>query len=254
MAFTIIFAVIGLICLAYYLVLTSYAGFGTSFAMVWLGIVIVLLILTVLSGWMHMKQIRIRPMIRNTLLGTLVTGALVFILVEGMICFAMLSKPGENLDYLIVLGAQVRGIRITSPLQYRLDKAVDYLNDHADTKVVVSGGQGPGEDLTEGKAMAQELIRQGIAKDRIILEEKSTNTEENIRFSMALIDKDWTGDDSPQYGVVTNNFHVYRAVGICKKLGYDVDGISAGVNWKVFPNYMLREFFAVVKYKITGAM
>lgn len=118
----------------------------------------------------------------------------------------------ENADYLIILGARVKGSVPSLSLQYRIDKAAEYLTANKHTLVIVSGGKGPGEDISEAKAMQQGLIAQGIEEARIMMEDKSTTTYENIVFSKELI------PDTAVLGlVVSNDFHIYRAVEIAKK-------------------------------------
>ena len=93
-------------------------------------------------------------------------------------------------DYIIVLGSKVNGTKPSYSLQYRIDKAAEYLKSHEKTIAIVSGGQGKGEDISEALAMKQGLIKQNIAEDRIIMEDKSTSTDENITFSKPLIPAD----------------------------------------------------------------
>ena len=93
-------------------------------------------------------------------------------------------------DYIIVLGSKVNGTKPSYSLQYRIDKAPEYLKSHEKTIAIVSGGQGKGEDISEALAMKQGLIKQNIAEDRIIMEDKSTSTDENITFSKPLIPAD----------------------------------------------------------------
>ncbi len=250
----LLFGGIGIICLLYYIVLVSYAGIGASFANVWLLIAVLSFLLVFGILYLHKKDISISPVFKLVVIGVVGTGLISLLVIQGIIVSAMFSKPQKDLDYIIILGAQVRGTEITSPLQYRLDEACTYLNENSDTVVIVSGGQGDGEAITEAQAMYEYLVKQGIENDRIILENEATNTEENIHNSMEIISQIWKQESSPTYGVVTNNFHTYRAVAICEKMGYQVDGISAKTNWRAFPNYMLREYFAIVKYKLVGAI
>ena len=115
-------------------------------------------------------------------------------------------------------------------------------------KVIVSGGQGKGEDITEGKAMEDYLASQGLSRNQIIKEEKSENTDENLRYSMYII-----GNKSDKVVIVSNNFHIYRAKKIAMKQGYkDVSGIGTKTVLFTMPNCYLREAFAVIKYKIFG--
>lgn len=109
---------------------------------------------------------------------------------EIQICKGMYSKAEDGAQWIIVLGAQVRGKKITDSLRRRLDTAVCYLKKNKETKVIVSGGQGAGEEITEAEAMAEYLIKQGISKDRIRMEDQSTSTRENLRFSRKFLKAD----------------------------------------------------------------
>ena len=169
-----------------------------------------------------------------------------FVVVEIFICSAMFQVPGQNLPYIIVLGAQIRGTVVTNSLERRLVKAMEYLEQNPKTMVIVSGGQGKEESITEAEAMAAYLIEHGVENQRIILEDKSTTTEENLRFSKQLVE-----DITKPIGVVTNNFHMYRAMRTARKLGFThVEGIPASSNPVLFLNYMVREFFACFYYLI----
>lgn len=164
----------------------------------------------------------------------------IFILAEIVICSAMIQTPDEHLEYLIVLGAQVRGKRVSNSLARRLDKAQTYLEQNPDTKVIVTGGKGKGEDITEAEAMRRYLVEKGIANERIRKEDQSTSTWQNLEFSQAFI-----RDRKKPIGIVTNNFHVYRATLMAKRQGYvHVQGLVASSNPVLMPNYMVREFFA----------
>lgn len=152
------------------------------------------------------------------------------------------SKETE-LSYVIVLGAQIQGRRVTDSLMRRLDRARLYLKDHPETKVIVAGGQGKGEDTTEAEAMEGFLVVQGIAKERIFREDQSRTTKENLLFAARLLP-----DMNVPVGIVTNNFHMYRAVRFAKQAGYGrIYRIPAGCHGILFLNYMVREFFAVLK-------
>lgn len=147
------------------------------------------------------------------------------------------------MDYLIVLGAQVRENGPSAVLQYRLDAALSYMQENPETICIVSGGQGVNEPFSEAKGMSDYLISHGILSERIILEDTSRNTVENIRNSKALI-RNFDGS----VGIVTNNFHVFRAVGIAKAQGLgDVYGISAYSHPLYLPNNVLRECCGILK-------
>ena len=102
-------------------------------------------------------------------------------------------------------GAQVRGRKITDSLKRRLDCASEYLKEHPDVHVIVSGGQGKDEEVTEAYAMARYLECEGLDRRRIVQEDVSVNTLENLKFSRNLI-----ADVDTPVGIVSNNFQVYR--------------------------------------------
>ncbi|MCI8549271.1 MAG: YdcF family protein [Lachnospiraceae bacterium] len=246
----ILFGVFAVLSLAYYIGLVIYVGMPASFSVFWL-------MAAICSGGLcllfSMRRFRLflkgLPMwVKIPVRTTVVLGFLCFFLVEGFILFHMFEKPKENLDYLVVLGAQVRGDTITKSLRYRLDTAIDYLEENPDTKVVVTGGKGPGENVSEAVAMRNYLVEHGIERHRIIMERYATNTEENLSYSKALI-----GDSGKSVGVVTNGFHVFRSVCLAEKTGMEhVVGIAAPSDGFTLPNMLVREFFAVLKDKFVG--
>lgn len=121
---------------------------------------------------------------------------------------------------------------------------MEYLSEHPDTKVIVSGGQGKGEDITEAEAMEIYLWEHGIGKERILTESASTTTKENLFFSKKLFTAEFVN-----VGIVTNNFHLYRSCACARRLGYrKVYPISAGCRKSLFLNYLMREVFALWKF------
>lgn len=253
MTITIIFGILAGLCFGYYIIMVSYAGIHTAFAPVWLAAVVCFAAIAVLSQVVIRKQIKLPVGIKTAAVIIVCILAGLFLIVEGCIVSGMTSRPRENLDYVIVLGAQVRGTRITNSLKKRLETACEYLEENTGTAVVVSGGQGKGEEISEAQCMMDYLVQKGIDEERIIMEDQSTNTDENIEFSMEKIKKH-SQKENPRIGIVTNNFHVYRTVAVCRKKGYEVYGIPAESDKILFLNYMVREFFAVVKYKCSGAI
>ena len=142
----------------------------------------------------------------------------------------------------------MRGRKITDSLLRRLKKAQTYLSVHKETKVIVSGGQGKGEVITEAEAMADYLQNQGIEKMRIYLEDRSRTTQQNLEFSETFLDK-----EKHCVGIVSNNFHLYRACQIAKRLGYQrIEPVAASCHPLLFVNYMIREVLAVWKLWICG--
>lgn len=103
-------------------------------------------------------------------------------------------KKRRGADYIIVLGAGVIGTRITPLLAARIGRGIDLLGYNPDALLIMSGGQGPGEDIAEGVAMTRYAESQGVPAEKIIVEDKSTSTEENLLFSRRLMEKDQPKD------------------------------------------------------------
>ena len=183
----------------------------------------------------------------------LAAGALVFLVVEGMILWVG-ERPtsDEEPAAVIVLGAGVNGTTPSLTLRTRLDAAAEYLQMYPDVPAVLSGGQGPGEEITEAEAMYTDLVRRGISPDRLFLEERSTSTAENLEFSREILEA-WGLESSAVVAVVTNDFHQFRAQLIARENGMTVIGIPAELPWWwLNANYYVREFFALGKLWLLG--
>ncbi len=238
---SIIFSVTSI---SYYIYAASYAGPTSSFLWFWLfmfvGFVILSVIIVKDKKYHYIEKIP--RFLKVICLIVVIVGITVFGVMEVLIIKDMRAVADSDREYVIVLGAQVRGTRITKSLRKRLDTALDYLEEHPDANVVCSGGQGRGEDLSEAEAMKNYLMEHGIAEKRIITEDKSRTTYENLKFTQQLIDKD------AKIAIVTNNFHVHRAVHLAKTLGYqNVQGMAAPSDNHLLPNYMVREAIALFK-------
>jgi len=153
------------------------------------------------------------------------------------------SKITEEVDYLIVLGAKVNGDRPSAMLRYRLDEAIKYYDEHPTTTIVVTGGQGPDEDYPEAHVMKNYLLEFNVPENKIIVEDKSTSTFENLLNTREII-----GDDN-SIGVVTNNFHIYRSSMICYRVFEKKCEMQSARNYDGTPGVysLLREPFALYK-------
>lgn len=152
-------------------------------------------------------------------------------------------------DAVIVLGAGVNGETPSAALWSRIRAAEDYLEIHPDVPVVLSGGQGAGEAISEAEAMRRALWKEdGSENARLLLEERSTNTAENFRFSKALLEERGLDTGAATIAVVTNDFHCFRAHMIARRQGLKTIDVPAELPWWwLTANYYLREAFAVVK-------
>lgn len=246
-----LFLIISAICLIYYVIVVSYSGFGTSFSWIWLAVSILCGLIHGLNGLFRkgiISHARSLP-VRVSFWTTVGVVAVLAVMIEGMVMKGMFSQMNPaDLDYLIVLGTKVNGEEPSKSLRYRLDKAIEYLEEDEELIVIVSGGLTVGADVTEAYAMASYLIDAGISPKRILLENEATSTRENLIFSYEMI-----GDENASVGVVTNSFHVYRATSLAAKLGYDnAVGIAAPSDKVLLINNMVREFFVIIKEKIMG--
>lgn len=186
---------------------------------------------------------RIPRWLHITFRSLVVAGMVLLLIIEGMIVSEFRATAQAGADYVIILGAQWKTSGPSYVLQKRLDKAIEYLNANPETKVIVSGGQGYDEPISEAEGMKGYLEAAGIEPERILMEDASTNTTQNLIFSGELLNK---SDDSVV--IITNNFHMFRALAIARKQGYThVEGLSAGTYLVTIPNNLLREAFGVVK-------
>ena len=242
---SIAFAIAGILCLLYGLsVMLIWSG--TKFFAVWYAIGAVLLA----TAWcMHSGLWERAPLAARRILEVLACLLLLGVVVFGGMSLSQFGAEGEDdLDYLVVLGAQVYEDRPSAVLQYRLDTACEYLARNPGTLCIVSGGQGPNEPRAEADVMADYLVSRGVDPTRIVREAESLNTTQNIGNSMGLLDP-----ANDRIGIVTNDFHVYRSVGIARKKGLaHVCGIAAPSNPWYLPNNVLRECFGIAKDYLSG--
>lgn len=181
--------------------------------------------------------------------GLFLAGVITAAVISGFMVREMRDAPQSSSTTLVVLGCKVKDGRPSLMLKRRLDTAYDYLSEHEDVKAVVSGGQGEDEALSEAQCMRDYLVARGIDSERIFMEDKSVNTEENLRFSEKLIkDSSLCGDVT----IVTDGFHQLRADLIARKLGMDARNISAHTPYWLLPTYWVREWFGVVYFIFFG--
>jgi uncharacterized SAM-binding protein YcdF (DUF218 family) len=239
---SVILAVLAILCFFYCLSIALFMGYGTTFFLIWGAAAVFFGLWSVVLT--SPKLVRSIPRWFKVIFGTFLTiGCLLFFIVEGMILGEFGAKPEQGADYVIVLGAQWKQNGPSYILQKRLDAAVTYLKENEDTLVIVSGGQGSNEHITEASGMCSYLVEKGINKERILVEDKSTNTYENLVFSGEFLNK---AEDSVV--LVTNNFHMFRALQIAEKQGYEnIEGLAAGSYPAMVPNNLLREFLGVIK-------
>jgi uncharacterized SAM-binding protein YcdF (DUF218 family) len=189
--------------------------------------------------------------------GMLRVGYVLF-LIAYVVCISLMwrsyrlqSEPGA--DAVIVLGAGLRGEEVSPALQVRLDAAIVYLNDNPDALCVLSGGRGDDERISEAEAMRRYLQRQGIDPGRLLLEDRSRDTAQNIAFSRALL-LERLGKE-PRVVVVTSDFHVFRGVALARGAGFsDVQGLGGRSHRYLLPVYSVRETCSIIKDGALGRL
>ena len=173
-----------------------------------------------------------------------------------------LVNENKKVNYVIILGARVKGEKPTKSLMERIKAATEYLKKNPEVKVIATGGQGKNEGIAEGEAIKRELLKNGISEDRIILEDKSKNTVENFKFSLEKI-KNIENNKNNLNGnlknqkikilIVTNDYHIFRSKNIARKVGftnenYEIYGFPAKTPLISIPKSYFREFLSNVNY------
>ena len=192
------------------------------------------------------------PIIRRGFTVCLAIGIAVVTMTEGIIIKASFGSPAQDIDYLVVLGAKVRVTGPSASLWDRIYGAYDYLAAHPDVTAIVSGGQGDDEPTAEAYAMYEELVKLGIDPDRVWIEDKATSTWENLHFSLDLIEEK-TGKRPEKIGVLSSEYHLYRASLFTKACGVEFVGVPAKtsrVTQKI--NHFMREGAGVWHYGLLG--
>jgi uncharacterized SAM-binding protein YcdF (DUF218 family) len=184
--------------------------------------------------------------LKRILLTVFGIGAVSFVIIEALVFTQLNANDPEQADYVIILGSGIKGTELSLTLKQRLDASLDYIRNRPQTPIIVSGGQGPGESIPEALAMKNYLVEQGITPAQVIMEDKSTSTQENMAFSKKIIDE--AGLEHPEIMIVTSDYHMFRSKYLAAKNGYAAEyGISAPSPGYLKPINMIREYFAVVK-------
>ena len=154
------------------------------------------------------------------LLALVLAGVLVFGVLLGQVLSGAQDDVSGEPSAMIILGCQLHDWGPSIMLQDRLDKALEYLEDHPDMTVVVSGGQGENEPTSEAQGMASYLVEHGFAEENIILESQSHNTNQNLRYSAQHL-ADAGVDVKDGVIIVSNGFHLTRAKMLAGRAGYE---------------------------------
>lgn len=182
-----------------------------------------------------------------------IAAAAVLAILAAVISVFMVSaanSPPRGSSTVIILGCKVRGETPSLMLHYRVMAACEYLKENPDAICIASGGQGADELISEAECIKRILVQNGISEERIILEDKSTSTDENIRFSAEKMKEQGI---SGSVTIVTSEYHQLRAKMIADKYGLESYAVSSNTALYLLPTYWLREWFGVVYQFLFGS-
>lgn len=272
----IILTVLALLSAAYFVVIVLYSGIGTSFVFIWL-FFSALCVFLVYGKWYYARnKERIPRWVPVSVVTTCIAGMTVFAVVCVLVFTGVAGADPRGLDYVIVLGPRVTEKADSSSMKRRLDKAMEYEEENPDTILVLSGGKGKGETVSEAMEMFLYLTYNGVSPEQLLLEEHSASTVENIAYSKLLIERDrrskkqregrpefLQGPGAPELvpdkpleiGILTSNYHVYRAELTAARWGIEnVSGIAADSDPVLFVHMCVRECASILKDRLMGNM
>lgn len=172
----------------------------------------------------------------------------IFLIIEGSLLFQLDKFSNTDkinkYDYMLILGSGLQNNQMTEILKSRLDKALEYINKYPNLKIIVSGGITGSNTITEAELMSRYLQQNNVSKDKILLENKSTSTFENIKFTSQILKLD--SNFKKHILVVTSDFHLPRALHISRNFGLEPDGLSSKTESDSLYRYLLREFPRVI--------
>lgn len=230
----------------------KYCMVGYSFTVLVLGCLGGIFLFYNLCDLLQNSNPRLIRGVRRVFTICLCIGILVVGITECLIIKASFGDPKEQVDYVVVLGAKVRPEGPSVSLMDRIYGARDYLQAHPDAIAVVSGGKGADEPMTEAACMYQELVKLGIDPERIWIEDQATSTWENMHFTLNLIEER-TGSRPEKLGVLSSEYHLFRAGLFAKACGTEAVGIPARTSRvSQMVNHFMREVAGVWHYLLLG--
>lgn len=238
--------IVSVLCFLYFLFCCLSVGFRSAFNYVWLfGALACAIVFFTIRG-MHMGKISLPMWFKIGFVVAFTIACVFFFALEGLVASKMFAYADDGAEYVIVLGAHVKGDVVSRILRQRLDAAYEYVMrpENSNTKIIVTGGKGRGENIAEGDAMKKYLVDRGVKPDRIFVEKTSTDTNENLENAKSL----YIDDASKRIIIVSSNFHMYRSLRLAKARGLgNCEGIAAPCSLGMLPNYMVREAVGITK-------
>ena len=233
----------GIMCIWYFLAVSNFIGYISSLNYAWVYAGVLLLIIAVLFKLLLAIYNKIHKIVKIVCLSLIISFSLSLVIIESLIFINARSHNYENADYIVILGAGLYRGGPSLTLLRRINAAINYSRSSPDVIIIVSGGTGEGQRISEAEVMSRVLQNSGISKDQIIIEDRSSSTYENLLFSSELI-----SDLNKKVVISSSEFHLFRAKIIAKKLGFkDVGVLASRTPTILLPNYYMREYFATIK-------
>ena len=233
----------GCACIWYFCAIINYTGYINAFNLIWIFAGLFIILIVVLNKFIKKLFQKMHKIIRVIFSGLILLILLSFIIIETLILINARTSNSENADNLIILGAGLYRGGPSLTLLRRIDTAIDYLEKNPETKIIASGGKGSWQSLSEAEIISGVLQNNGMDISGIILEDKSANTYENIKYSANLIK-----NPGEKLVIASSEFHLFRAKIIANRIGYKNTGILASQTPRILQlNYYVREYFAVIK-------
>lgn len=193
------------------------------------------------------KNLNYKLLLLNRILSLLlVIGLVSFIWIETLVLQSLKSNDNVRVNYVVVLGAGIQGEEPSLTLKRRLDKSIEYLSANPNSIIITSGGFGKEVTISEAEVMKRYLIAHGINESRILKEEKSMTSDENLRYTQQLLTQLYEAE-VPTILIITSDYHMFRAKHIAYRYYPVVYGISSETPRTIMINYALREYLAVLK-------
>ncbi len=236
----IVIGAVGYVIFAIPIIFSSIFNIGTAAGLLFFG---VLFLWGVFGNKLRKKRDKKwAKVVRGILIGGYAAFLTLFAVESGFMLEAAMRTPEEDAT-LIVLGCAVHGDTASQSLRMRIDAAEEFLNENPKSVAVLSGGKGQGENISEAYCMFRDLTERGIDPERLYMEDKSTNTRENVAFSSEIIKEN---ELSENVAVVSSSYHIYRATLSVEAAGYACDTVSAKTPITLLPTYVMREFMGIL--------